>query len=565
MRFIPLTLFALVFLFVSLGSAPLIDWDENIYAEASRQMVERGDYLNIYINNHPFAEKPPFFFWEQSLSYHLFGVNEFAARFPTAIAGLLTVWLCFAFGTRVASSQFGLLWGMIYLTSFLPGLFSRSAVIDHTFNFFIALATFALYSYDVSYGRSQARYKNTSRSYALWLTLASVAMGLGVLTKGPLGGVIPLVAFGTYKIFYRKPSISILHFIYCGVLSLAVATSWYVVNAMVHGIQFIEGFIEFQLLLFSKPLEGHVGPFYFHFAVAIVGLAPWTAFLWMGRPSMIPSQHEHFRPMFIMGAGWVTFVLILFSLVTTKLPHYSASIYIPLSFIVALGLFQAIQTRKSISWLWIGVFVVLGGGLAAFQLIFPMVVKWYSEQQSLLLNLAVSPFIYVTGGGMLLSLLIAAFLFARRSIEIACWITAIAMLLSSQGLWRFQIPVYLQYIQQPMLELVKEAHAEKGKLVFYRYVSFAALFYGKQPIEMLHTYKFPGDPEVLNSRGENNIFVVTEVKHKKRLQDEHPLVEHRKDAGGFTMYVIPKEETVIPKEETVIPKEETVIPEEKQE
>ena len=139
-----LTLFTALFLLLGLGVAPLIDWDENIYAEASRQMVERGDYLNVYINNYPFAEKPPFFFWAESLSYHLFGINEFAARFPSAVAGLFAVWLCYYFGRWLESSRFGMMWGLIYLTSFLPALFARSAVIDHTFNLFIMLAAFFL-------------------------------------------------------------------------------------------------------------------------------------------------------------------------------------------------------------------------------------------------------------------------------------------------------------------------------------------------------------------------------------------------------------------------------------
>ena len=69
-------------LFPGLDAAELIDWDENIYAEASRQMVLRDDYLNIVINGHPFAEKPPFFFWLQSFSYHLFGIDQGMSQEP---------------------------------------------------------------------------------------------------------------------------------------------------------------------------------------------------------------------------------------------------------------------------------------------------------------------------------------------------------------------------------------------------------------------------------------------------------------------------------------------------
>ena len=67
-----LFVYAFIFLFIGLDAAALIDWDENIYAEASRQMLARQDYLNIYINGQPFAEKPPLYFWLQSLSFNFF-------------------------------------------------------------------------------------------------------------------------------------------------------------------------------------------------------------------------------------------------------------------------------------------------------------------------------------------------------------------------------------------------------------------------------------------------------------------------------------------------------------
>ena len=64
----------------------------------------------------------------------------------------------------------------------------------------------------------------------------------------------------------------------------------------------------------------------------------------------------------------------------------------------------------------------------------------------------------------------------------------IAMLVFSQGIWRYQVPMGLKFIQNPMLEMVKEATKNKQPVVFYRFVSFAALFYGKKPIHMRAQY-----------------------------------------------------------------------------
>ncbi|MBF0289144.1 MAG: glycosyltransferase family 39 protein [SAR324 cluster bacterium] len=542
--FIILTLFTLLFLLLGLGASPLIDWDENIYAEASRQMVERGDYLNVYINNYPFAEKPPFFFWAESASYHLFGINEFAARFPSAMAGLFTVWLCYFFGRWLESSRFGIMWGLIYLTSFLPGLFARSAVIDHTFNFFIMSAAFSLYAYDVGYGEFLSKRKagKSCSSFRYWrmLTIASASMGMAVLTKGPLGGVIPLVGFVVYKWFYRTPKISFFHFCYCAALSLSIALSWYLVNWWIHGSQFILGFIQFQQSLFSKPLEGHHGPFYYHFAVAIVGLFPWTPFLLLFKLKLIPKEHPHIRPLLIFSAGWLAFVLVLFSLVTTKLPHYSASIYIPLSFIVAFCLEQFYQKQMPLPRWVIGIYLFLGGIFAVFLMLFPKLFEDFIEKQKIDFELYWSNSIYISGIGLLLGILAGSIFLLKRKIWVATWVIALTMLVCTQGFWRFHVPIYLQYIQQPLLEMVEEVHEKDSELVFYRYVSFAALFYGKRPIEMLHTYKFPGNPEILNTTPEQDIYVITENKYKKRLKREHPFVEFIKDQGLFSLFVLPK-------------------------
>ncbi|GAB1441405.1 hypothetical protein MASR2M39_02390 [Ignavibacteriales bacterium] len=77
-----------------LGDVHLFDWDEINFAEASREMIETGDYLRVHIDYEPFYEKPPLFFWIQVLSMKMFGVNEFAARFPNAMFGIVAFY-CF--------------------------------------------------------------------------------------------------------------------------------------------------------------------------------------------------------------------------------------------------------------------------------------------------------------------------------------------------------------------------------------------------------------------------------------------------------------------------------------
>ena len=79
-------------------SLPLIDRDEPRFAEASREMIERADYGVPYFNNQLRLDKPPLAYWAQVVSYHIFGENDFAARFPSVAAAALTALAIFAWG-----------------------------------------------------------------------------------------------------------------------------------------------------------------------------------------------------------------------------------------------------------------------------------------------------------------------------------------------------------------------------------------------------------------------------------------------------------------------------------
>lgn len=540
--FAGLLLFGFIFLTANLGSAQLVDWDENIYAEASRQMLLRGDFLNVYINNHLFSEKPPFFFWEQVISYQLFGVNEFAARFPSAVAGMLMLCLFYYLGRKVHSPKFGLIWGTVYLTSFLPSVFGRAAVIDHTFNLFIAFSAFMLYLFDTSFREAEAnRSKKTisqTRSLEHWfyLTLASLGMGIACLTKGPLGGVIPLVGFAGYKIYYRKPGIRLIHFCYCAVLSLSIALSWYGINWYLTGESFLEGFIRFQLMLFSKPLEGHEGPFFYHFVIAFLGLLPWTPFLFAFRPSELASVNRHYRPLFRMSVTWIGFVLILFSFVSTKLPHYSASVYIPLTLLIAMNFLYALKPKTALPNWSLYSFLVLGLVLSALLVLMPRLLLEYGKVRMVDYQPGDQNAIYLLGIVSAVLFTFSAMLLLRKRIAYALAVSAIAIFLFVQGVWVFHLPDFIKIHQKPLLTLINDAHRRGGQIALYRMVSFAALFYGKKPVEVLYNYKFPGDVEKLRQPHEKDFYLITDLDYRKKLVREFPAAEFQDKAGRFIMF-----------------------------
>ena len=117
-----------------LGGVHLFDWDEINFAESAREMIATGDYLTVLFNFLPFHEKPPLFIWMQVLSMKLFGVNEFAARFPNAICGIVTLLVLFNIGRKLRNNLFGVLWVMAYAGSVLPFFYFKSGIIDPWFN-----------------------------------------------------------------------------------------------------------------------------------------------------------------------------------------------------------------------------------------------------------------------------------------------------------------------------------------------------------------------------------------------------------------------------------------------
>lgn len=132
-----IVLMALLLFVPFLGAVHLFDWDEINFAECAREMIATGNYFSVQINFQPFWEKPPLFIWMQALSMNIFGINEFAARLPNAICGIITLLVLFNISKKLYDVKFGLLWVLVYAGSFLPHFYFKSGIIDPWFNLFI--------------------------------------------------------------------------------------------------------------------------------------------------------------------------------------------------------------------------------------------------------------------------------------------------------------------------------------------------------------------------------------------------------------------------------------------
>lgn len=357
-----------LFLLPFLGSVHLFDTDETNYAESAREMIVSGDYLTVQIDFEPFPERPPLFFWLQVLSMKAFGINEFAARLPNVICGILSLSMLYFFGRRIYSHRFGLLWNLSYGAAILPFFFFRSGIIDPWFNMFIFLGI-ALFIFYLDPEKKQIRLRN--------LLLSAVFLGLAVMTKGPVATIIFLLCLLAFLVLKRfRISTTPGHVLLFILVLSVVGGSWYIFNAASGNSGIIREFINYQVKLLSSGSRGHDGFFAYHLVVLLLGVFPASviAMRSITKKAEDTELQGLFRQwMYIL----LLVVVILFSFVNTKLLHYSSLAYFPLTFLAAWVWDKWLDRKIEIGRWQIILIFLIALILASAAMLFPLLTDHY--------------------------------------------------------------------------------------------------------------------------------------------------------------------------------------------
>lgn len=353
------------------GNVHLFDWDEINFAEAAREMLVTGDYVTMQINFKPFWEKPPLFIWMQLFSMKLFGVNEFAARFPNALAGVFTLVFLYNFGKRVRNSDFAIVWCLIYMASFLPFFYFKSGIIDPWFNLFISSGCgyFLLYQFK----RKHFKELHLAHHPSYYVVLSGLLIGLGILTKGPVALLIYGAFVGVYFIitmfdkFFKFKDLLLL------ILSVALVTAlWFGYEVWRNGWWFVKEFVVYQIRLFKTQDAGHGGPFYYHWVVLLFGCFPASAFM-IDEFFRAENKegHKHLLKLGMIAQFFI--VLVLFSIVKTKIVHYSSFCYFPLSYLAAVNIYRLLKEETGFTEIHKSILLVTGGVLTLLFVLLPIV------------------------------------------------------------------------------------------------------------------------------------------------------------------------------------------------
>ncbi|GAB3940787.1 phospholipid carrier-dependent glycosyltransferase [Spirosoma harenae] len=343
-----------------LGGVRLFDWDEINFAECAREMIVLGDYLHVHIDFKPFYEKPPLFFWIQSIMMNLFGINEFSARLPNAICGIITLVYLYHIGQKLHGHRFGLLWSLAYLGSLLPHLYFRSGIIDPFFNLFIfsALVNLIFASWKRERLGGAMTVPKPEWTYVL---IGGFVLGLAILTKGPVAYLIVALVLFVYWLLNRfRWFITPVQFIAFSVAASVASLIWYGLDIYLHGPALVREFLAYNIRLFSTPDAGHVGFPGYHFIILLVGCFPASIFAIRAfAPLFIERNYQRDFRQWMLILFWV--VLILFSIVQSKIVHYSSLCYYPLTYFAALTLLQLEERKIQFNnWLRAGL-IVIGG------------------------------------------------------------------------------------------------------------------------------------------------------------------------------------------------------------
>lgn len=530
-----------VLLFIPfLGRVHLFDWDEINFAESAREMILTGDYLTVQINFTPFWEKPPLFIWMQVLSMKLFGINEFAARFPNAICGIVTLLVLYGIGKKLFNKRFGLIWVLAYTGSVLPFFYFKSGIIDPWFNLFIFTGLYYLLLY------TSSEFEGNKIIQAL---LSGFFIGLGVLTKGPVAFLIYAITLFVLLILKKfKVQFKVSHILLFTITLAITGGLWFILQIAIGNYTIVTDFISYQVRLFQTKDAGHGGFFLYHFVVLLIGVFPASIF---ALPSFRKVEgytaiQQYFKMVMVI---LLLTILVVFTIVKTKIVHYSSLAYFPVTFLAAWYLNKLIDSEIEYKK-WIGYLLFPIGSFFGMAVIALPLIDRY-KNQIIELNIINDPFAvgnlqaevgwtgYEALIGVLLitSLLVFNFL-RRKSIYLS-----VIQLFASTSIFVYLtliviVPRIEGYSQRAAVDFFKSLQGKDAYIEPIGYKSYAHFFYAQKQ-KPTNNLSFDKNWLLSGEIDKDAYFSVKNFRLKRYL-DSYPDLEIINEENGFVFLKRPK-------------------------
>ena len=477
--------------FYGLGAFGLLGADEPRYAQIAREMLDRSDWVTPVLNDKPWLEKPPLYYWQAMVCYGAAraflpagdGVNEQTARLPGAIDAALLIAAIYFFLRRFRA---GTELDGALVTASCAGVigFAHAAATDMPLAATFTIALLAWYAWHESRQRAA-------------LAIFYLFLALGTLAKGPVAPVLAAVIVVIFAASKRDRHIILNTLWLPGILLfLVVALPWYVAVQM-RNPEFFRFFIlEHNLARFSTNVYHHPEPFWFFLPVFLLAVLPWTVWL-------IAAVVERVRQVWSEGwealaspdDSWTLFLLIwmlvpvfFFSMSRSKLPGYILPAVPAAALLVTDYLAARREKEIKISWLLAAAHGVLCGLLVFGALSAAAIAATH--------HLARGPWSYVASAiAVVIALATMTALVTNAGPRLVRSATMIAVIVSVAAVIRFAAPaIDATQSARPVAETIRAFSREPVPVALYhvnRIEQYGIEFYLNRPAQSCENENIP--------------------------------------------------------------------------
>ncbi len=407
---------------------------EVFFAECAREMLQTANLVTPLYHGQGFFDKPILVYWMILTSFKAFGVSHLTARIPSIIFALSTITLTGVAAGRLFSPASGLLAAMSLGSAFMFMSFANLCMSDMPLVFFDCASLSLLYA-----ALSSQKYRNI----CFWL--ASLSLGLGFLTKGPVGIVLPLISFAAYLTICRQwHLVRFQHVISSALIMAASASPWFFAAYRENGAgALVYFFIRENVQRFAGATYDTHRPLWYMIVCLFSGFAPWSIFLPFAFKDFLRKWREQSGPQNMQAKVflwlWIGTVTLFFSVSRGKIDYYVLPVY-PAAAILTASYITSALARKSAAPVvlgWISACALAAAGIASIYFLQQLTGN-APAQQWLLIPIA------LCGGGALMALALFQKLYLRAY---AAMFAAICLSMNGFALQIFPVITRLQAVQ----------------------------------------------------------------------------------------------------------------------
>ena len=492
----------------------LVGADEPRYAQVAREMLQKHDWVTPILYGQHWLEKPILYYWRAMISYEIFGVNDMAARFPSATLAAFLVVITY-FWTRRFRPGAQLDTSLILAASVMMIGFGRAASTDMSLSAPFCAAMLCWWG-----------WHQTDRKWCLVLFYA--LMGLGMLAKGPVAPVLGGAIIVAYALVKRDAKLVLRTLWIPGILAfLIVALPWYIEVQLKTPEFFRTFFLEHNLARFSSNMFRHKQPFYYYLPVFLLAVLPWTTYVLAAIFDVF--RDRRFRrennqepsdglPMFLL--LWSAVPIAFFTVSQSKLPGYILPAIPPALILAAEYIHRRMSERERPNIALLGIHAVLCAILIGALLVAPAQIAKVQVNTQVLTSASLVAILVLFG------VLILVF---ARGMEFLRFATLIPVILGVAFIVRGMAPLIdATQSERPvagkMVSLGIEPNATVATFKAKREVEYGVAWYRNQPVQSYERLEIPEAAHVVITRAgsEAELRDILPGREIKRLGDYPP-------------------------------------------